>query len=333
MGRLVGIPLFGDRVAPRCNCAENYLLAQIENRAIATKETIHLRCQDEWDLVDELIGLGIEIFVCGGIEREYQRRFEAKGVRVIGNVAGEANEALAALAENRLESWFGYKSIETSSPNVEPASRPIEIISAPPADQNPPAPCLVNCLQCDERTCQMGQGCVAVSDSVFSGQGGAVSGSSYSFYLTSLAGAPISRMEDLGAYCKMLQCKRLGVVFCAAVFAEAEWIFKRLEEDIRILPLCCQFGCRREENRQTADRPLCDPGSLVSILNDAGCDLVVSLGPCAEFNAALDQASRAPVVSAIGKDIRAGGNLFPAAARCEERSDWRKKYCLTLNDE
>jgi len=323
MHRLVGLPLFGDRVAPRCNCAENYLLARIENKVIASKETIHLQCEDEWELIDELIGLGIEIFVCGGIEHEYQRRFEAKGVRVIGNVAGEANEALSALAEDRLESWFGYKSVDA------PSSQPIETLSAPSAEKNPPAPCLANCLQCDDRSCQMGRGCAA-ADSIPISLSASASGSAYSFYLTSLAGAPISRMEDLGAYCKMLQCQRLGIVFCAAVFAEAEWIIKRLEEKIRILPLCCQFGCRREENRPTADRPLCDPRSLVSILNDAGCDLVVSLGPCAEFNSALDQASRAPVISAIGKDIRAGGNLFPAASRCEERLDWRKKYCLTL---
>ncbi|MBN2326622.1 MAG: DUF1847 domain-containing protein [Candidatus Omnitrophica bacterium] len=321
MIRFAIIPLFGNRVAPRCNCTDDFLLVRLRNTEILSQEKIHLNCTEENEWIESIIDLGIEQLICGGIEREHVRRLEAGGIQIISNVAADIDEVLPALAQNRLESWFGYKQIE-SPPFLPNTVEKKSFADFPPNESE--APCLIDCLKCEDRTCLVGKGCVVDSEfEAISNQRKTFDGRKYSFYLTSLAGAPISRLEDLGSYCRMLQCTRLGLVFCTAVFSEMEWLRSLVDESIQLFPLCCQFGCRRRDQNADPSQALCDPNTLVSILNDANCDLVITIGPCARFNTILDRNSRAPVITTLVKNRKAGGNLFPAAETCEERVQWR----------
>ncbi len=328
MNEFAAIPLFGNRVAPRCGSAQYFMEIQLTDRNVVSRKKIDLaHTQERW--VDYLIERGIDLLICGGIERELQSHLEANGIRIIGNVAGEIEDVITALSENRLHSWFGYKriGIPEAGPDQE-RDHPDGDRITEKKDFNPPS-FSVNCLECKTRSCQKQGGCTAFTQSSISEMSREVPASSeHAFFLTSLTGGPIARMEDLGAYCHSLKCNQVGMVFCSAVFSEMEWILGQLDASIQTLPICCCFGKQHSKSESSFGDTFCDPHYIASILNHSDTDLIVTVGPCSEYNAILDRSCRAPVISSIGRDRRAGGMLFPITESCTERAVWREKHCM-----
>ncbi len=323
MNITAAFPILRNRVAPLFNYSSAFFVVRLGEDGVAETRTIARDQLNGASVIEILLQQGVRMIVCGGIERKDQRRLEEEGFQVICNVTGTVEEIITALVEDRLEPWFGYETSKLD-PGMEKTESPFPFLAP---QVSPYSSCLINCVECNERTCCMSQGCVTFTDTP---RHEFVSNRdhNHSYYLTSLSGAPISRLEDATEYIHTLRSQRAGIVFCTAVFDDMEWILEQFEPPIQLFPICCQFGRRKEQLSITVDEPACDANNMVRILNDANCDIVITVGPCFQFNQTLDRSSRAPVITIMGKDTLACKNLFPEETACEGRYSWRLNHCL-----
>ena len=108
-----GIPLLGDRVAPRCRCADGILVVLLTRNGVRRQQWLPLEITNPLDLISVLKRHRIDTVVCGGISREERETLTSYAPTVIENVACSAGEALAALEDGSLRPGFGFESGHT----------------------------------------------------------------------------------------------------------------------------------------------------------------------------------------------------------------------------
>ncbi len=102
----VAIPLFGERVAPRFECASSALVADVDSTGVHGRQTYPLVGLPVPAKLQLLRSLGVEVLVCGGMSGFYARRLQRGGVRLYTNVMGTAEAALNELAAGNLrQGW------------------------------------------------------------------------------------------------------------------------------------------------------------------------------------------------------------------------------------
>lgn len=92
----IAIPVFQDRVSPRFEFAPKLLLATIQDARVVEKQELDLSAFD-YDLFQRsalLHKLGVEVFICGGLQDFVMRLLSAQKVRVVTSVYGDAEAAL-----------------------------------------------------------------------------------------------------------------------------------------------------------------------------------------------------------------------------------------------
>lgn len=312
--------MFGHRVAPRCRSAKRLMIASLNAGDMGGRSVLQ---HSEWDtdrILSQLTELNVDTFVCGGIERELVDQLQSYGIRVIQNVAGEIDEVLRELATGRLKEWFGYETTDTKT-----------AVSPPNGDTD----CFVDCIQCSDKACQVGRGCVGRYETAAAADRDTSSENpSRLLYIAGVAGAPICRFEQFKSYCQDLGFRRVGVLFCVAAFRDVERLCEFLAPHIRVVPVCCRFGDERErldeepESESREPQAYCQPELLNRVINDPPCDLLVSTGFCMDFSTRLERHSHAPVVMTLVNDSSGGGPAYPRFQDCEERAEWRREQCI-----
>ena len=100
----IAIPLFDRRVSPRFDCAQDFLLASVENGVIMERRKL---LASDWTCrqrVKKLSELGVKTLICGGIDRLSAGLLAFYGVKVYSWVTGIAEDALRAFLRGQLES-------------------------------------------------------------------------------------------------------------------------------------------------------------------------------------------------------------------------------------
>lgn len=100
----IAIPTFATRVSPRFDCAQSLLMVTIEEGATPQREEFVATNWAPDERITRLIELGVDTVICGGIDRWSTASLQSAGVTVYGWVAGEAEEALAAMLRGDLDS-------------------------------------------------------------------------------------------------------------------------------------------------------------------------------------------------------------------------------------
>lgn len=93
----IAMPLFGKRVSPHFSTAPELFVALAEDRRISSCMrfdfgTISLAAKRQ-----KILTLGVDTLVCGGIDRTTHGWLQKRGIKVVANVQGEAEEVLASL--------------------------------------------------------------------------------------------------------------------------------------------------------------------------------------------------------------------------------------------
>ena len=99
----LAIPLFGTRVAPRFDCAGEFLVAEVDGGQVVEQR---MQVLDDGVLAHRIQGLvdrGIGLVVCGGIDRFSAEQLALRGVQVVPWITGEADDALQCFLSGRLE--------------------------------------------------------------------------------------------------------------------------------------------------------------------------------------------------------------------------------------
>ncbi|MBW2056359.1 MAG: hypothetical protein JRJ26_02575 [Deltaproteobacteria bacterium] len=93
----IGIPLFGKRVSPNFCAAPELLVVLAQGRS--TSSTLRLGFSDLTlsGRRRRILSLGVDILICGGIDRATRQWFESRGINVIENTRGEAMDVLSRL--------------------------------------------------------------------------------------------------------------------------------------------------------------------------------------------------------------------------------------------
>ena len=100
----IAIPLFNERISPRFDCAQSFLLVETEDRGIVESEEVQIGLLSTMDKVGKLSDLRVDTFICGGIDEVSARRLVHKGIRIYAWITGMARDALISFLNGELES-------------------------------------------------------------------------------------------------------------------------------------------------------------------------------------------------------------------------------------
>ncbi|OPY11006.1 MAG: hypothetical protein A4E69_03052 [Syntrophus sp. PtaB.Bin138] len=90
----VAIPLFNDRISPHFSTAPEALLIHTKNDRIFSSWKIDLVPLSLPERKARILSLGVDVVLCGGIDRATRCWFEKRGIRVEDNRMGNALEML-----------------------------------------------------------------------------------------------------------------------------------------------------------------------------------------------------------------------------------------------
>jgi predicted Fe-Mo cluster-binding NifX family protein len=87
------IALFGSRISPRFDCAQDFMLITSSDDAVAEQHTETIRDQPPIMKVRRLADLKVDTLLCGGIDESSREYLRAYGIKIVANLKGNAGEA------------------------------------------------------------------------------------------------------------------------------------------------------------------------------------------------------------------------------------------------
>lgn len=100
----VAIAIFGTRVSPRFDCAPGFEILDIADGEILSKTVVPAENMTVAERIKKLAEVGVETFICGGIDAWSKHELERIAIKTYSWVTGEAEDALACLLKGQLES-------------------------------------------------------------------------------------------------------------------------------------------------------------------------------------------------------------------------------------
>jgi len=103
----IAIPVWEDKVSPLLDTASRLLVVDTEEPSEASRLEIYLDEQLISRRCLRILGLDVNILICGAISRSFFRMLTASGIEVIPGISGPAEDVLRACLKGRLaESGF-----------------------------------------------------------------------------------------------------------------------------------------------------------------------------------------------------------------------------------
>lgn len=296
---LAAIPLFGSRVSPRCLFSETMIVVQVEEGKIVSRRKHSIKGFSQDTLFDELVELGVDTLVCGGVDQVFIEDAEMCGIRIISNVAGELKTVLEALEAGGLVPGFGL-------------SRKRDLPAPPAEDREKKG---VDCLQCSERDCLEGKPCplAPVPEARFY-ESAERRLAEVAAEVSSENEPKLCRVAELVHFAQNMGYRRLGVAFCVELFQEAEILCGLLRRFFEVVPVCCRIGVNSKEgsNQEELHLPLCNVLGQAEVLNQSRTDLNLMVGLCVGGDILFTERSHAPTTTLFVKDMSLANNPVSA---------------------
>lgn len=93
----IAVPVFRERVSPNFSTAPELLVVQSDGHTIWSRMRISVSKASLAERKRRLLALGVDILICGGMDRVTQSWFERRQVRLITNVVGDVQEVLSGI--------------------------------------------------------------------------------------------------------------------------------------------------------------------------------------------------------------------------------------------
>jgi predicted Fe-Mo cluster-binding NifX family protein len=84
------------RVSPVFDVSRELVILTIENGAVTERRSENIQAPSAALKIERLTELGVETLICGAISEPLHRELTARGVKVVGFVAGEVDEVVQA---------------------------------------------------------------------------------------------------------------------------------------------------------------------------------------------------------------------------------------------
>jgi predicted Fe-Mo cluster-binding NifX family protein len=98
----VAMPTFGNRVSPRFDCSNSLLVVTTRGQQIVDRRELNVTAFTPRDRIAQLLSMGVEVVVCGGIDRCSAESLRDAGVTLYSEVTDTSEAALAALLSGKL---------------------------------------------------------------------------------------------------------------------------------------------------------------------------------------------------------------------------------------
>ncbi len=325
-----GIPLMGNRVAPRCTYADSVLLVVLKRNRVSTEDNISFADHSLFNLIELLSDHRVDTLICCGISRESKEFLVARNVNIIDNVSCTIDEIIEALKKGALRSGFGLSESPENKNAKFKDDRNISynednrIESGPSDSFNNNI--RVDCISCLDRVCLRGGEC-SMSSNI------SINPSSEEKEIKHMLEATLDiaceeerklcRLSELIYFCLEMKYKRIGIAYCTDLQEPAEILTQVLRRFFDVFPVCCKIGGvsvddpfsfknadsdRGERRKYIA----CNPRGQAEALNKLGTDLNVIVGICIGADSIFTHASDAPVTTLFVKDKSLANNPIGA---------------------
>jgi predicted Fe-Mo cluster-binding NifX family protein len=98
----VALTVWDGRISPVFDVCREALVLTIEDNVVASRASENIDAANAALKVDRLRALGVETLICGAISEPLHHELTARGVKVLGFVAGEIDEVVQAFLSGRL---------------------------------------------------------------------------------------------------------------------------------------------------------------------------------------------------------------------------------------
>ncbi len=314
-----GIPVFGNRIAPRCNFADKIVLLDLENNHVENEQSLRLERKTPVDLVTLLQDHQVDTLVCGGIIKDTLSSIQSLNISVIENVSGDFKNIKEAIRKGTVYPGYGFGSSERSnkktSDEILLADQPTPNITSKDRVSDTGMNYEINCLNCQDRRCLSGESCAlsngykATSNNVDAKNILAIAGN-----LELDNQGQLCRISELVHFCLDMGYKKVGVAFCYDLTDAARILVEVLDRFFEVLPVCCKVVSGQPRIKESKDQSgfCCNPQAQADLLNRWGSDINVIVGLCIGADCLFNQDSQAPVTTLFVKDKSLANNPIGA---------------------
>lgn len=303
---IYGIPLYKNRVAPRCTIADSVLLIKIALNRIVNKKVFKIDEKSWNDLLKIFSDNKVDTLVCGGINSEDRKLSFEQGISVIDNVACSENEVIDAIRKGILKTGFGF------SVHPNPA---IKLSYGSFSDKNKDLLQNIDCLICKEHQCAEGKVC-----NLSSQLSSEPESKEYQKMLNSALDISLEnerilcRISELVYFAIEMNYKKIGIAYCNDLTEPTNIVVYALRRFFDVFPVCCKIGGKQLPETMLTDniKVACNPIGQADILNKAEVDFNVLIGLCIGTDCIFTQLSNAPVSTLFVKDKSLANNPIGA---------------------
>ena len=315
-----GIPLVGDRVAPRCTFAQSVLIVALKKGVARAEGAVPLANPGLPELSKALSESQVDVLVCGGITWKERELLEEQAVDVVDNVAGSVAEVMDGLRRGVLVTGFGLAT-PSGSPDKErtfPDGAPVAFEEGEPEapDEFP------DCLACRDLRCLQGKPCGLLPSSVSSPrlEREVERMLEASLDVSSEKDRTLCRLSELIYFCLEMGYRRIGVAYCIDLQEPCEILVRVLRRFFRVYPVCCKIGGTSaflnsspdQREQKPTECIACNPIGQARVLNRIGTDLNVVVGVCMGADCVFVRFSEAPATTLFVKDRSLANNPIGA---------------------
>lgn len=99
----IALARWGNYISPLLDAAQEIMLAEVEKGQITSRRQIRLVNDGTGlSLLEQLMGLGVNVLICGGVSNYLYYWLVARGIQVFPWVSGEVEEVLQAYLQGSL---------------------------------------------------------------------------------------------------------------------------------------------------------------------------------------------------------------------------------------
>jgi len=326
-----GVPLLGERVAPRCTYADSVILLVLRRDKVCTEEKVSFSGHNLFDLRELLSEYRVDTLICGGISRDNKEFLQARRVEIIDNVACTIDEIVEAITDGSIESGFGLseqinQELEKSETRCSSHKAERDKFDILDDSDNADSGAKADCLSCTDRLCLRGEECPLISRL-------ALKPFLYKDDILRIIEATLDiacekertlcRLSELIYFCLEMRYKRIGIAYCIDLQEPADILARVLKRFFEVYPVCCKIGgndINDPFNSLVADtgndiykkQIACNPLGQAEALNDLKTDLNVIVGICIGADCIFAKASEAPITTLFVKDRSLANNPIGA---------------------
>lgn len=89
------IALFGSRISPRFDCAQEFMVVTCSKNAVTGQYIESILDPIPLKKIRHLANLKVNILICGGVDEASREQLQAHGIKLIADRKGNADEAVS----------------------------------------------------------------------------------------------------------------------------------------------------------------------------------------------------------------------------------------------